>query len=404
MASAVDWSQLLPELLELILDRLTCLSDHLHFVSVCSSWRSVIISNCCPRRLLPFLMLPPSNDNTDQTRPFFNLSSHWIKELHVPEIHQKWCCGSSHGWLVTVDESTGEIQLFNPVSRGRIQLPSLSTFSYPQHNFEPDFTSNKHYIHKAILSSNPYRTSDYVVVANVTNRKMLAYWKPGADRWTTIRSEQWVHFEDFIYYKGLLYAISNNGPLVTYDFSFEPPIGKEIIGEPPGGRRCSMYYLVESLGELWLVSRQFKWLSNEVDNNDDANYYKDFIVHPPFEFKTMKFQVCKLDESKREWIQMKSIDDRILFLGNSYSISLPAQEFQGCKGNSIYFSDDYTYGPYEPPSEGYHDMGVFNFESRRVESFIELSTPSLTAPTFWFTPEPFGSATISFIFKLFNID
>ncbi|XP_042493467.1 putative F-box protein At5g55150 [Macadamia integrifolia] len=387
----MDWSQLLSELLELILDQLTCLSDHLRLASVCSSWRSITISNRCSHRLLPFLMLPPG-DNSTETRPFFNLSSCKISELHIPNIHQKWCCGSSHGWLVTVDESIGEIQLFNPVSGGSIVLPSLSTFSYPQHNFEPEFSSNKHYIHKAILSSNPHRTSNYVVVAIVTNTKMLAYWKPGADRWTTIRSKKWVHFEDFIYHKGLLYAVSNNGPVVTYDFSSEPPIAREIIGRPPEGRTCDLYYLVESLGELLLVLRHYKWLALDYDDYD--------VIR----FKTMKFQVRKLDESKRKWIQMESIGDRILFLGNSYSISLPAQEFPECRGNSIYFNDDYDYGPYEPPSKGYHDIGVFNFESHHVEPFLELPPPILRSPTFWFTPESVGSTSINFIFKLFDID
>ncbi|XP_043700345.1 putative F-box protein At5g55150 [Telopea speciosissima] len=419
-SSAMGWSELLPELKELILDRLTSLSDHLRLASVCSSWRSsvvtIITSNRCPRlRLLPFLMLPPADkekDNTTKIRPFFNLSSRKkINELHIPEIHDKWCCGSSQGWLLTVDGFTKEIQLFNPVSEGHIHLPSLSEFSFPprEHPPEPPTNTSMHYIHKAVLSSNPCTTPDYVVVVIVTNQKWLAYYKPGADKWTTIVSEKCCHFEDAIFYKQglLLYAVSNHGPVVTYDFSSETPIEREITFRPPAGRGCDMYYLVESLGELLLVLRHFRWLDDhEPDGHYDDDDYKDIVVHPPFKFKTIKFWVRKLDESKREWIPIQSIgDDRILFLGNSSSISLSAQEFPECPcmGNSIYFNDDYDYGPFEPPSEGYHDTGVFNFETRRVESFLGSFPPHLTTCTFWLTPEPIGSVSTNFICKLFDI-
>ncbi|XP_042479686.1 uncharacterized protein LOC122060621 [Macadamia integrifolia] len=232
------------------------------------------------------------------------------------------------------------------------------------------------------------KTSEYVVVAAVTNRYYLAYWKPGADKWTTItfELELWSSFEDVIFYKGLLYAASNHGPIVSYDFSSEPPIGREITGPPPNGRRCNVYYLVESLGELLLVLRHYRWHGDDQEDDDGL------IVSPPFPFKTIKFQVHKL----------KSIGDCILFWGNNCSVSVSAQEYPECKGNSIYYNDDWDYGPDELARYGYHDIGVFNLESHRVESFLE-SSPS-TTPTFWIAPEPVGSVSINFIFKLFNID
>ncbi|XP_043700341.1 F-box protein SKIP23-like [Telopea speciosissima] len=439
-SSSMGWSELLPELMELILDRLTSLSDHLRFASVCSSWRSSVVSNRCPRRhrLLPFLMLPPADkekdNNTTKIRPFFNLSSRKkIDKLHIPEIQNKWCCGSSQGWLLTVDafKCPPRIQLFNPVTRDSIQLPSVSKFTFQPRKYPPpQQPSSVHYIHKAVLSSDPYSTdSSYIVVVIVTNQRWLAYWKPGADRWSTIDDEQWVCFEDIIFYKGLLYAVSNHGHVVTYDFTSSSektnsipipiPIGKEISGWER--RICDMSYLVESLGELFLVLRHYKWRYEDdeevdIDNSEDADYYKDIVVHPPFKSKTIKFWVRKLDDEENKpakWIPIQSIgDDRILFLGNNSSISVSAQEFEFpeccCKGNSIYFNDDHDYGPFEAPQNGYHDMGVFNFETRRVESFLDDQSssppPILRTPTFWFTPGPIGSASINFICKLFNVD
>ncbi|KAJ4982126.1 hypothetical protein NE237_032963 [Protea cynaroides] len=363
MTYTMDWSGLLPELMELILDRLTHISDHLHFASVCSFWKSVTINYCYHRRHLPRrlpLLMLPGNDNTE-TRNFLSLSSGKCYGFHIPEIHQKWCGGSTQGWLITVDESTEEIQLFNPVSRDCIRLPSLPTFY-----LLPDFIEDSHpsdYISKAVLSTNPCRTSDYVLLAIVGHDEKLAYYKSGADKWIDMRT-RWNLFEDVIYYKGLFYAICYHGVVLSYDFSSEPPIETLITGGPPEGRTCNRYYLVESLGELLLVLRHFN------ERTPD---------------KTVRFQVRKLDERKREWIQMKCIGNRILFLGNGCSMSIAAQDFPECKGNSIYFNDDYCYRFLETPFR-YRDIGVFNFENDSVDSFYDDSLTIWTTPSYWITP------------------
>ncbi|KAJ4958483.1 hypothetical protein NE237_025594 [Protea cynaroides] len=383
MASNVDWSGLLPELVELILDqltlsepdRLTRLSNHLHFACVCSSWQSVAINNRSDSHLrqLPLLMLP-SSDNT-KTRHFFSLSSGRNHGFHIPEIHRKWCCGSSKSWLITVDGSTGGIQLFNPFSRGCIQLPSLSTFTYPQFSFDPKCPRNSHYIHKTVLSANPCRTRDFVVMAIITNWRILAYYKPGADRWITIKT-QWACFDDVIHYKGLFYAVSSQGPVVAYDFSSEPPIVTNIIDQPPEQRTCNKYYLAESLGELLLVLRFLRFFNVNNSNGD-----KEIRI------KTVQFKVYKLDESRRQWVQMKSIGDRILFLGCSCSMSLSTEDFPECNSNSIYFNDDCRRGSCEPPF-GYHDRGIFNFDNGSVVVPFCKSPPIWTTPSFWVTPDP----------------
>ncbi|XP_042495110.1 uncharacterized protein LOC122074351 [Macadamia integrifolia] len=255
------------------------------------------------------------------------------------------------------DGFDGEIQLFNPVSKRGIQLPSLSTIflsSYPDHDphqltsgcFEPRF------IYKSVLSSDPRMTKDYVVVAIVTDKKKLVYYKAGGGRpysyrWISMAT-QWDCFQDVIYHKGKFYAVSSNGPVITFEFSSsEFPIITEIIPRPRGkGRRCDRYYLVELLGELLLVLCHFRWLLEEVlddNDNDDHDIFVTFDTGRTEDgFKNYKFDVFKLDESKREWIQMKSIGDNILILGNCYSVSLPAHYYQGDKGNSIRIKEDLT--------------------------------------------------------------
>lgn len=47
--------------------------------------------------------------------------------LPEPPIHRRYLIGSSHGWVITVDERS-EMHLVNPITREQIALPSVITF------------------------------------------------------------------------------------------------------------------------------------------------------------------------------------------------------------------------------------------------------------------------------------
>ncbi|RXH73370.1 hypothetical protein DVH24_013054 [Malus domestica] len=111
------------ELAESISKKLTTYADYLRFRVVCHSWRASVPKT--PHHLppqLPWLMLPQSQPNQSH-RAFFNLSNSRVHFLHLPEAsHRKCRCGSSHGWLVILDE-TPSVLLVNPLTRARRHLP-----------------------------------------------------------------------------------------------------------------------------------------------------------------------------------------------------------------------------------------------------------------------------------------
>ncbi|KAJ4954280.1 hypothetical protein NE237_011063 [Protea cynaroides] len=281
----------------------------------------------------------PSNGNIE-TRNFFTLSS-----------GKCYCCGSTEGWLITVEESTGEIQLFNPVSRGCILLPSLSTFSY--------ISSTLQFYLRTLVEH------QIILYWPLCIDKRLAYYKSRADGWTAMTTG-WIWFVDVIFYKDYSMPVSNNGSVLTYDFSSKPPMETLISGRQPEGRTCERYYLVESLGDLLLVLRHFEWF----DNDDTGLHFRS----------TIRFQVRKWDESKQKWIGMKSIGDSILFLGYDCSMSVVAQDFLKCKRKSIYFNCDCCYRLGRPFR--YNDIGVFNIENASVEPFYDSSFPIWITPTY----------------------
>ncbi|KAK9270407.1 hypothetical protein L1049_025986 [Liquidambar formosana] len=176
---SVDWSQLPPELLETIAKKLKIYVDYLRFRAVCHNWRSSVLKT--PNHLpcqIPWLFLPqPHSHQTHKLhrrRAFFSLSENKFHFLNLPEpSHCKRLCGSSHGWLVILDE-TPTISLINAITDAKLYLPPLSTFpnvsdlnfskigrEYTLRTFTGDLVTHNLremrdvFIKKVVLSSSP---------------------------------------------------------------------------------------------------------------------------------------------------------------------------------------------------------------------------------------------------------
>ncbi|XP_010242020.1 PREDICTED: F-box protein SKIP23-like [Nelumbo nucifera] len=366
----IDWSKFPKDLLEEIVFRLVRLSDHINFASVCTSWRSVAVENRSriPRQI-PLVIIPGKFNK--ETRAFFSLYSGKTYGAHLPELHRNWCCGSSEGWLVIEDDYREEIFLLNPFSRAKIQLPSLSTFSDPQDSADPERLRKFQFVMKAILSSNPDTTSNYVVMAiMVCEEENLSFWRPGNKRWKTLTT-RWDPYEDIIYHNGLFYALSNQGPVVTVDIDSDPISVIEIAPRVAEPRLVDKLYLVESLGDLILVLRiDCEW--QKVDGS---------LLQP---YKTVEFQGYKLDRMNRRWMKIKSIGDQMLFLSDNCSMSLSSRYFPECsRGDSIYFNDDYSQR-YFHNTFGCRDTVVFDLADK---SFYK-GPPFCSNTIIWVTPQP----------------
>ncbi|XP_077223897.1 F-box protein SKIP23-like isoform X2 [Tasmannia lanceolata] len=367
------WSEIPNELLEMVVDRLP-LIDHIRFGAVCSSWYQVTKEN--HHRLdfqdqLPLMIIPDKERN--ETRGFYSITKNKVYNIQLPEFHGKWCCVSSKGWVVTIDES-GNVHLLNPFTSTQIQLPSLNRFPDNQHSTNPEVPRNYRYIVKTVLSANPISTQDYIVATIVTYDWKLSFYKPGDEKWTTINNE-WIHYEDVIYYKDKFYAITNHNAVVTCDFaSIDNP--KFTVITPPFEGGIDRRYLVESSGKLLKVERFCEW-NPDYELDRDGN-----VVQPCPEWvcRTDWFDVFELDEVTREWILIESLGDEMLFVGYSNSFSLSASDFPQGKGNCIYFTDNSENLP-----EWGLDNGVFNLEDKSVKPFYPSSSTWITKPI-WVPP------------------
>lgn len=401
----VDWTELPAELIEAISKKLKFYSDYIRFQRVCRNWRLSIpkTPNHLPPQL-PWLMLPQSQSQSQsQTHcAFFNLSANKVHLLNLPEASlRSRHCGSSHGWVIILDE-TPAILLLNPLTRVKIYLPPLSSFpnvvSFSYFDIGREYTVASYllagagdryncslrqmrdsFIKKIVLSSSPVdKDYNFFAVAILNQAVDLAYCRNGDQCWTLIEGMQ-SYSEDVIYRKGSFYAVDKAGLITVCDVAGDKDKPRVSIIQTPPQFGGDMQYLVGSEDELLLVTRYL-----------DLEF--DFEPHQPqLVYRTTRFEVFKLNWCGPQWERMRSLGDTALFIGQNSSLALSASDFPGCLADCIYYTDDYSESNYDDVY-GEHDLGIFKLEDGSIEplpcyprySHYRLRWP----PALWVTPNP----------------
>ena len=147
------------------------------------------------------------------------------------------------------------------------------------------------------------------------------------------------------------------------------------------------YYLTNSNREIGIVERMYLFESSGkllaafrggVGLNEDEVTYG-----------CNGFQVYELNLSEKTWMEVKSLENKALFVGHNTSLCLPASTIYGCKPNCIYFTDDceesYIFIQYGE-SKGGRDMGVYNLTDGRIEPHFKEQSLSSICPPLWIFP------------------
>ncbi|KAF6176285.1 hypothetical protein GIB67_023576 [Kingdonia uniflora] len=382
----VDWSELPLDLLELIGKNLDVYADYVRFRAVCVKWRSGLSPkpySSAPQ--FPWLMEP--------IQCFYDLLENKVQRLPLIDTHGHRCVGSSMGWLVFMEMSTPMIYMLNPFTRVRIQLPPVTTFPNVidfdvnkvgkeylvecAYGGNPSLRSLKEMcytlIKKVVLSASPSSVDgEYIAVAVLNGDFDLAFCRKGDDVWTLIRESK-VYSEDVTFYKNELYAVNRKGRVAVCKLKGPSPIVDIVARASSSQCRLRIIYIVESNGEFLFVKRHLNLLNSK----------------PDLVYVTVGFLIYKLSSNFSEWIQIGSLGDRLLFLGRNSSFSLSASNFQGCEGNCVYFTDDYS-EPYEGGVRGNNDFGLFHVGDNSIEPFpcyTEISQFIWPSPIF-LTPNP----------------
>ncbi|KDO40592.1 hypothetical protein CISIN_1g039370mg, partial [Citrus sinensis] len=379
------WAEIPSEILDSIFEHLS-FPDVLVSESVCSHWFQTAKSfisfksqNQPPQA--PSLKLFPQEDGTD---------GNGASEIVPEEFTENCCIGSSHSWLIFLDERAFPL-LFNPSLRIRhAQLPCIGpllgvldieksqengyyiTYDYQKNPIRYMNNLRESLIHKAILSSDPcLNINNFGAVVICGHKKKIAYCQNGDNSWTDLDGKH-QPYEDIICSRNQLYAIGSNAS-VEYLYN-------------------ARLYLVQSTkGDTMLAAR---FVGELVNADDEPVHEHDLLTeedtHPLVcPYKTLVFHVYKLDLGQKSWVEVGSLGDESLFLGANQSTSVSISSSSTIyKQNSIYFTDDYWDRMDEDYLYAGHDMGVFSLENRNVESFLHTHQLKILPPPCWVNPSP----------------
>nr|GEV28777.1 F-box protein SKIP23-like [Tanacetum cinerariifolium] len=360
-----DWSHLPLELLDLISKHLNFDTDLIKFRSVCTSWRSSITPLTSRFPILP-------NTGISDTTWGFYLSKRTIFRITRPDPDQE----NDQPWLIKVQkDNPSKTHLLNPLTSHEFQtlLPNwprsldllnfrvlelgqeyaLQYISYrPNANSIGDSVTL--YMEKVAFCF--YGVVGFVLLTIHVSGK-LALLKYGDKKWNII-NDMPSPYDDVIFYDRGFYAVDSTGRTVVVDV--EQMSLRVVAGSVFGGDKK---FLVESLGELFMVD---KYLSVGPDNDydyDDENYefYEDFDCF--MSERTVKLQVYKMDREGEKWVEVKDLGDRMLFLGDNCGFSASAKDFPGCKGNCVFFTGQNREDDGTMKSRG---ISVFDLETGNI--------------------------------------
>ncbi|XP_049378393.1 probable F-box protein At1g65740 [Solanum stenotomum] len=367
-----DWANLPKDLIARIANRVEVIEDFIAFGAVCTSWRIVATKDnfdvLSPQ--VPLLMLADKDE--DHCQIIYSLSKKKVSPIFLPEVRGSDYVSIKEGWLCTVVNDTGEMNLLHPFSREKIHLPSLNALL----NFHDRVGSEINHwgcIDIAVLSANPSLTSDYILMVHHYGPvNCLAFWRSGDLNWTHIDAANFTGgVSAIVYHKGEFYSMTHCGKVRAYEvarpnISDQPIVKTRLVVEMDEysfSPHVAEYYLVELSGTLLLVAKFIK-------SNSD-NPYSTYHIS--------KFKVHELDLIRGELKEeMKILGNVSMFLGNNWASCIDSSKFSGVKPNHIYFADKWLF------YSGNTDMGAYNLEDRKIKSFYH-GRRSICSPT-WVMP------------------
>ncbi|KAF3453646.1 hypothetical protein FNV43_RR04087 [Rhamnella rubrinervis] len=377
----LEWSDLPTDLLGLILKKLD-LFDLFRFRWVCCSWNLAVQSYMASHSYTS----PPQNpwlmrlDEDDGKANISFLSQEGNKVFQVNNVFGElaWCFGSTKGWLVILDR-TKILNLVNPLSGGKIQLPLVPKYNgldyYPKkYNGR---LPTRPYITKAVLLSDPTRTKDFAIVVRYRYIGRLTFCKFGDNKWTEFGGKK---YHDMICHSSNGQLVVAYGNLVVEVWDFQgafptkvgrfrsssrplvPPQVKTLVGTVVHSKMAKdlyfQFYLVESMGEILVLLR----LAFLYTGTEDSS--------------TFTFAAFKVDYSGKEFGMVYNLVGRALFISRNESVSTTTHPQY--KENSIYFTEDYY------PNDNARKIGVCNLGDA-ITNIIDIQ-PSNCSWCTWFVP------------------
>ncbi|XP_031247240.1 F-box/kelch-repeat protein At1g57790-like [Pistacia vera] len=293
-----NWSDLPPELLELIMSRLT-LEANVRASVVCKNWHGPAVSVRVVNQS-PWLMYFPRYGNLYE---FYDPSRRKTYSFELPELYGSRVCYTKDSWLLLYKMRTHRVFFFNPFTRDMIKLPRFElTYQIVAFSCAPTSADCVVFTVKHI--------SPTVVAISTCH--------PGATEWVTNNYQNRLPFVSSIWNKlvfcnGLFYCLSLTGWLGVYD-----PLKRDwgvLVVPPP---KCP---------ENFFAKNWWKGKFMAESKGDILVIYTCCSENPI---------VYRLDLLNMVWEEMKTLDGVTLFA--SFLSSHSRADLPGIMRDSVYFS------------------------------------------------------------------
>ena len=389
--------------------------------SVCSAWHGAYTSLCNLGRWkqpqTPCLLYT-AKSRGESAGCLYSLAEKKSYTLALPDppIRRMHFLGSAYGWIIAADERS-ELHLLNPITGDQIALPSVTTFEYvtPVHDENgavKEYSSycalsgscgpwtygllklRDRFFHKVFLSSDP-STGDYIVAAIHNTRFRLSFARNGDDCWTPLPPHHF--FADCVFKDGLMYAVTTKGAIHVFDFSGPTVKQKVVLGkmrdysfqrvyivQTPCGDLLQVWSDIDSIPENESVSEDSE--TDALEEDDDFSEPEWSSDYEPHRHYCNPFKLYRVDLAANKLVETSSLGENVLFIGQSQTVCLNAQEHPQLKANHIYFTDTDEYITVRKNMT--RDIGVLSLCDNSKEKITSPQIWSNWPSPMWITPNP----------------
>ncbi|RWV77134.1 hypothetical protein GW17_00062082, partial [Ensete ventricosum] len=331
-------------------------------------------------------------------RSFFSLSTGKVHALSLAESYGKIVLNSAHGWLVTLDITTGALCLLNPITGVQIDLPPTADFyRLRAAHVSPDLRNYEVTDHKGrrdklgfnmsfvvypwevFLPTKPGSTGNEegcLVFISILHSRDVIYCTPGDKEWTTLEDVLAARAWSMAHREGRLYVLDGHRNLYMFDMAAAPsrPPAPLLTVTVPLGLAPLFSLACTTNRELLLVVCNPRCAHGDEPHEDDDDDDDD---------DGELFQAFRVDVrgDSPEWSKVESVGERAVFWTERQCWVVDVGDFHGCREDCVYL-----WGARGGRRGGVHRIEAFRRDGSGSEVLLEWErSPSDAMRPLWIT-------------------